>query len=805
MATQFWKFALLLLEFVAVHGQSQTPETCEGETCEEGVFMQVRSMPASFLELSLAQIRSGARGAPVEQLKQQLRSMAMARVGAGSGDPNYTVWNISQANFSAVFASIKEDMEAIIDEIELSATRDNNQLELARGAVADCNTQLNRSVPQDVQDLGSSHDNCRLDQKQARWNAILASTQLNDHLQSPYASHPDAPGCLRDFAQCDQSTDVTDPANAQRAAECKGIIRAWSASNLTETLVQDSESAAATYEARRKECNAKQQDFEIGYCSFRTHLLDQCSLRDNCHDSAQSLFNSTRDLILQSNASRYVAYTSARQVQCYIDVLSADDLTASAVDSCDQAQFDTSNLTLNIPELPAKPQCEVSDDDFPCADDWIRETYRDNVLYAACRPCTISAQASSSNAIRLGRGAFHEGDGWAGRVEVFHDGQWGTVCDDSFDDTAAAVVCRQLGFERGGVVLATDPGSGPVWLDRVACTGSESLLWDCNFTGWGSHSCSHEEDVGVDCQAEASWALQYNAVKGFQDAALATTDSGGFLHGGWRDSHFSSLYQYTNRADYAAIWSYKITFGDGPSGRSRHSLVWTGSSRNSLILYGGATSDIDGYDGAVYELTLQDLYWHKDDQGISQVPARFGHSAVWVPDKGMLVYGGYWKGQIWEDLWLYTLSNVWSRLASQAAPGERYGHVAVWTQNEMLVFGGNSNPHSTTLWIYRPDTGSWFTFQGTSYEYSTYKTSAVWNPTRESMLVFGHNNGPPVLTEWIRNNNSWSLQRRNVPDSVTYRRGTTAAWVPDKEVMLIIGGFITATRTYTSEVWTFKP
>ena len=417
----------LLLEFVAVHGQSQTPETCEGETCEEGVFMQVRSMPASFLELSLAQIRSGARGAPVEQLKQQLRSMAMARVGAGSGDPNYTVWNISQANFSAVFASIKEDMEAIIDEIELSATRDNNQLELARGAVADCNTQLNRSVPQDVQDLGSSHDNCRLDQKQARWNAILASTQLNDHLQSPYASHPDAPGCLRDFAQCDQSTDVTDPANAQRAAECKGIIRAWSASNLTETLVQDSESAAATYEARRKECNAKQQDFEIGYCSFRTHLLDQCSLRDNCHDSAQSLFNSTRDLILQSNASRYVAYTSARQVQCYIDVLSADDLTASAVDSCDQAQFDTSNLTLNIPELPAKPQCEVSDDDFPCADDWIRETYRDNVLYAACaalgtwrcwacvlnlchlgasaahcrllsgRPCTISAQASSSN------------------------------------------------------------------------------------------------------------------------------------------------------------------------------------------------------------------------------------------------------------------------------------------------------------------------------------------------------------------------------------------------------------------------
>uniref|UniRef100_A0A803WDL2 SRCR domain-containing protein n=1 Tax=Ficedula albicollis TaxID=59894 RepID=A0A803WDL2_FICAL len=97
-------------------------------------------------------------------------------------------------------------------------------------------------------------------------------------------------------------------------------------------------------------------------------------------------------------------------------------------------------------------------------------------------------------------------DECSGRVEMWHQGSWGTICDDAWDVADANVVCRQLGCGSALSALseaAFGEGAGPIWLEKVHCKGTELSLWDCPAKPLFGKNCDHKEDAAVNCSGSA--------------------------------------------------------------------------------------------------------------------------------------------------------------------------------------------------------------------------------------------------------------------------------------------------------------
>ena len=92
-------------------------------------------------------------------------------------------------------------------------------------------------------------------------------------------------------------------------------------------------------------------------------------------------------------------------------------------------------------------------------------------------------------------------------MEVYINGEWGTVCGWSWDPLDSKVVCQQLGYKGVNRTYSDTSqhnfgeGTGPSLQVHLLCTGSETNLLQCPQVGVGS-GCPHVYDVVVVCTNE---------------------------------------------------------------------------------------------------------------------------------------------------------------------------------------------------------------------------------------------------------------------------------------------------------------
>ena len=98
-----------------------------------------------------------------------------------------------------------------------------------------------------------------------------------------------------------------------------------------------------------------------------------------------------------------------------------------------------------------------------------------------------------------------------GRVEVYYNGEWGTVCDDRWNNADATVVCRQLGFYSSVRAYGSaryGQGTGPIWLSKLFCFGNEPSIFDCYQFKTGTKNCTHSNDASVICDYYYYYAIR---------------------------------------------------------------------------------------------------------------------------------------------------------------------------------------------------------------------------------------------------------------------------------------------------------
>ncbi|XP_067164787.1 scavenger receptor cysteine-rich type 1 protein M130-like, partial [Apteryx mantelli] len=232
-------------------------------------------------------------------------------------------------------------------------------------------------------------------------------------------------------------------------------------------------------------------------CSEFTALRLEKS--DGCSGRLQVFYNGTWGSVCSNSMTADTMSLVCKQLGCGDEGFPETDLPYGRVSGptwLDRVQCGKMNSSFwQCPSAPWKQQsCDYQQDEtrITCSG------RRPEATPAPVAECPNSTSCTEMEKIRAVGGE----DGCSGRVEVWHRGSWGTVCDDSWDMKDAEVACRQLGCGPAVSALgeaAFGKGTGPIWLERVECRGTERSLWDCCTQPGDSGACQHKEDAAVNC------------------------------------------------------------------------------------------------------------------------------------------------------------------------------------------------------------------------------------------------------------------------------------------------------------------
>jgi N-acetylneuraminic acid mutarotase len=264
----------------------------------------------------------------------------------------------------------------------------------------------------------------------------------------------------------------------------------------------------------------------------------------------------------------------------------------------------------------------------------------------------------------------------------------------------------------------------------------------------------------------AVWTGEEMIVWGGRGSSVSYLDSGG---------------RYDPLAD---SWSPTSTTGAPPVRRSDINSVWTGSE---MIIWGGEDINrIKLNTGSRYD-PATDTWTPTSTTGAPV--ARTGHTTVWTGDL-MIAWGGNYG---------YELSggrydpdtDTWTPTFTTGAPSPRHSHTAAWTGSHMIVWGGLAGATYTyhdTGGLYNPATDTWTPTSTTGAPSGRHRHTAVW--TGEEMVVWGGHGVAyphhldtggrydPVTDTWTPTSTTGAPIRRS---------GHTTVWTGDH--MIVWGGY----------------